>query len=67
MDTLQLLRLAQTFPVLKPHFCGVFACDTLPARVRRFPSAFVCNKDPIDRKGTHWVAYWFENADECEF
>jgi hypothetical protein len=67
MDTLQLFRLAQTLPRLKPRFRGVFACDTLPDRVRRFPSAFVCNTDPIDRKGSHWVAYWFKNPEECEF
>jgi hypothetical protein len=45
----------------------VFAADTLPERVRQFPSAFVCNTDPIDEKGTHWVAYWFRNSHECEF
>lgn len=67
MDTGQLLHLVETLPGLKLHFRGVFACDTLPARVRQFPSAFVCNTDPIDEKGTHWVAYWFDNVNECEF
>lgn len=64
MDTGQLLHLVETLPGLKLHFRGVFACDTLPARVRQFPSAFVCNTDPIDEKGTHWVAYWFDNVNE---
>lgn len=27
----------------------------------------MCNTDPINEKGTHWVAYWFRNPYECEF
>lgn len=67
MDTTQLLALVETLPELKLYFRGVFASDTLPVYVRHFPSAMICNTDPIHKKGTHWVAYWFDNDNECEF
>lgn len=67
MDTTQLLALVETLPELKLYFRGVFASDTLPVHVRQFPSAMICNTDPIHKKGTHLVDYWFDNDNECEF
>lgn len=67
MDTMQLMNIVKSLRSLEPYFRGIYACNTLPDRVRRFPSAYICNTDPIEKKGTHWVAYWFASIDECEF
>lgn len=67
MDTMQLMNIVKSLRSLEPYFRGIYACNTLPDRVRRFPSAYICNTDPIEKKGTHWVAYWFASIDECKF
>ena len=66
MDTLQMYEIVNRLPHLKPHFQGIFATDT-PDQVTRFPSAIVCNTDPAEKPGAHWIAFWFKNRYECEF
>lgn len=66
MDSTQLIKIVESLRKLKPYFRGIYACNTLPDRVRQFPSAYVCNTDPIEKKGAHWVAYWFDNVNQCE-
>ena len=39
-----------------PYFLGVFARDTLPDRVNKYPHSLVCNTDEHDEPGTHWIA-----------
>jgi hypothetical protein len=42
-----------------PLFRGVFSCDTLPTtRVR---GLIVCNTDPHDKPGQHWIAMYFDD------
>lgn len=53
MDSTQLINIVESLKKLKPYFQGIYACNTLPDRVRRFPSAYVCNTDLIEKKGTH--------------
>lgn len=67
MDSTQLINIVESLKNLKPYFRGIYACNTLSDGVRRFPSAYVCNTDPIEKKGTHWVAYWFDSVNQCEF
>ena len=67
MDSTQVSKITESLKPLRPHFRGIYAANTLPNRVRRFPSAYVCNTDPIEKTGTHWVAYWFVSVDRCEF
>lgn len=50
MDTLQMYEIVNRLPHLKPHFQGIFATDTLPDQVTRFPSAIVCNTDPAENR-----------------
>lgn len=64
MDTIQLMNIVKSPRSLEPYFRGIYACNTLPDRVRRFPSAYICNTDPIEKKDTHWVAYWFASINE---
>jgi len=45
-----------------PDFDGVFSIDTLPER----PRLLVCNTDPSDEPGRHWVAICVrEGRGEC--
>ena len=67
MDILQMYEIVNRLPHLKPHFQGIFATDTLPDQVTRFPSAIVCNTDPAEKPGAHWIAFWFKNRYKCEF
>jgi len=39
-------------------FDGVFSIDTLPDR----PRLLVCNTDPSDKPGRHWVANWLSTS-----
>lgn len=67
MDTKEMLGIVDMLADLKPFFRGIFASNSLPVRVTRFPSAVVCNTDPIEGKGSHWIAFWLRNETECEF
>lgn len=67
MDTNEMLRIVDLIADLKPYFRGIYASNSLPFRVTRYPSAFVSNTDPLEKKGSHWVAFWFKNGTECEF
>jgi len=40
------------------NFDGVFSIDTLPDR----PRLLVCNTDPSDKRGRHWVCVYVENG-----
>jgi hypothetical protein len=48
-----------------PRFMGVFASDELP----RNPvgSALICNYDPSDRPGSHWVAMDFRGRGRADY
>lgn len=67
MDTNEMLRIVDLIADLKPYFRGIYASNSLPFRVTRYPFAFVSNTDPLEKKGSHWVAFWFKNGTECEF
>ena len=41
-----------------PNFDGVFSVDTLP----RTPRLLVCNTDPSDRPGRHWVVIYVKDG-----
>ena len=41
----------------KDTFLGVFPCDRLPAKLpARRPLLLVCNTEPHDKSGEHWIA-----------
>jgi hypothetical protein len=39
-------------------FRGVFSCDTLPET--NIKGLMVCNTDPHDKPGEHWIAMYFD-------
>lgn len=53
MDTNEMLRIVDLIGDLKPYFRGIYASNSLPFRVTRYPSAFVSNTDPLEKKGSH--------------
>lgn len=57
MDTKEMLGIVDMLADLKPFFRGIFATNSLPVRVTRFPSAVVCNTDPIEEICSHWIAF----------
>jgi hypothetical protein len=67
MNTEQLKCALRKNRHLSPIFKGVFSTDTLPTRVRNYPSIYICNTDPSHLPGQHWVAFWFENWKQAEF
>ena len=50
MDTNEMLHIVDLIADLKPYFRGIYASNSLPFRVTRYPSAFVSNTDPLEKK-----------------
>ena len=47
-------------------FKGVYASDELPARMST-DSLFVCNTDPSDRPGTHWIVVYVDDKRKADY
>lgn len=58
MDSLEIGNILKKVP----EFEGVFAIDTLPPYVRRFPCTYVVNTDKRKGKGQHWICLYFDQA-----
>lgn len=49
-------------------FVGVFACDRLPTWSNSDgPILMICNTDPHDKPGKHWIAIYIENSSYGEY
>lgn len=46
------------------NYKGTFACDELPTKCEN--GLYVCNTDPKDKPGQHWIAFYISN-DHCEY
>ena len=65
--TQQLDHLAKHDPNLAPFFAGVFASDKLPSHpVRNKRQGYIVNLDKSDQPGSHWIAIWTTDEDECD-
>lgn len=60
MNTTQIECVLRHDRRLTRYVKGVFSSDTLPIRVRDYPSAYICNTDPSRSPGMHWIVFWFE-------
>ena len=60
LNNVQLDRLAQSQPNLKPYFYGTRPCDRLPDLPdKKGPVAYIVNTDQQGQPGRHWiVALW---------
>ena len=62
----QLRHLGRLHPHLAPYFAGVFASDRLPTRpVKERPQGYIVNLDPHHRPGSHWIAIWTDEYEDC--
>ena len=59
MDTADIERLL----VNQPNFQGVFSSDTLPMS----PHLLVCNTDPAQKPGEHWIAIYVDKNGHGEY
>lgn len=60
MKTKTLVRALKRNIHTKEVFGGVLPCNWLPKRVNKNKNvAFIVNTDPSDKKGQHWVAFFF--------
>lgn len=50
------------------EFLGVFPCDRLPNRLpMRRPLLLVCNTDPHNKPGQHWIAIYLDENNRGEY
>ena len=56
MDGYAIQAMLQGDPHAEPVYKGVFAADTLPRRIEKYPAILVANTDCSHLPGTHWVA-----------
>ena len=63
MNTKQLWNALTLNPVTNNHFDGIFSIDTLK-EIKEKPTLIVCNTDPSDKAGEHWVLFFFYD-DTC--
>jgi nitrogenase subunit NifH len=57
MDSTQIEEILND--ILGDVFCGVFASDMIP-QMSKYPAAIVCNTDPHDKPGQHWIAMYID-------
>ena len=67
MNTEELENFLKSSPCLRSTVRGVFAFDTLPSRITRYPSAFIVNTEPIHLPGKHWIAIIIYSPWKAEF
>jgi len=67
MNTEQLQRAIKSDSFLKDLVQGIYASDTLPSTVKKYPSAYIVNTDPAWKPGRHWVAFYFRDRNNAEF
>ena len=51
--------------ITNSYFDGVYSSDTLKD-VKEKPELIICNTDPSDKPGKHWVLFFFD-GDEVDF
>jgi hypothetical protein len=67
MDTRNIEQILTKDSFTRHVFQGVYPVDCLPERIDSYPTAIICNTDPSDRPGAHWVAMYFDDAMCGEF
>ena len=64
MNTKQLWTALCLNPVTNSYFDGIYSIDTLKT-IEEKPELIICNTDPSNKPGKHWVLFFFkgENVD----
>ena len=66
MNTLEIDAILRDDRRTSKAFKGVFASDELPSRTST-DSLFVCNTDPSDRPGTHWIVVYVDEMHKSDY
>ena len=62
MNTKQLWNALCLYPITNKYFDGIFSSDTLK-EISEKPVLIICNTDPSNKPGEHWVIFFFrENS-----
>ena len=67
MNTSELEEILKKVDGTKNTFGGVCRSDLLPLEVKQYPQTFVANVDTSEKRGTHWVAFYFMDDLHGEF
>jgi hypothetical protein len=54
-------------PCLKRYVKGVFASNTLPQILTKYPSAFIVNTQPLPMPGEHWMTIITHSPSQADF
>ena len=65
MNTKQLWTALTLNKVTNSYFDGVYSIDTL-IDIEKKPKLIICNTEPSDQPGEHWVLFFFEE-DSVDF
>lgn len=65
MESSEFVRYFEKVPHLLNHFEGVYPIDKIPTRMKN-KTFFVCNLDPSNMPGSHWICFLKFTASECE-
>ena len=60
MNTNQLWNALCLNPVTNQYFDGIYSADTLK-EIREKPDLIICNTDPSNKPGEHWVLFFFSD------
>ena len=60
MNTKQLWNALCLNPVTNQYFDGIYSADTLK-EIREKPDLIICNTDPSNKRGEHWVLFFFSD------
>ena len=66
MNTKQLWQALANSPVTEPYFDGVFPIDALK-EIKQKPKLIICNTDPSNKPGEHWVLFFFNRNGSVDF
>ena len=65
MNTKQLWNALCLNPVTNQYFDGIYSADTLK-EIREKPDLIICNTDPSNKPGEHWVLF-FSSDNSVDF
>ncbi|SRR5260221_370210 len=66
MDGAMIERLLKSDPKCRDVFLGTFPRDRLPKTLSK-PSLMICNTDPHDQPGQHWIVIYFRDVEYGEY
>ena len=66
MNTKQLYNALTLNAYTNKYFDGIYSIDTLKD-INEKPELIICNTDPSDKPGKHWVLFFFNDDESVDF